>query len=331
MEKQASHDYNYHVKLYDSNTNSRSKIVLNDLRLLELLQLHPFLISSAIRGYGDKDYEEWGWQQVTKSFNASYEQKGLNPFFLVEELQRRWEILKALCLYASNSADSRIMGPLSDIIQKTNRLILSKRPSNKFKPKRILSMQKIILQQIPMVERLSLAQRRQLEVEILDAIIKSKRQLYTRQPVQRIRHAASTQYDQFLRSIRVKELLPHVIPSILNGQSSDHSCSTSISSSSTVKIVNRNNSDIVIRNVRCVAEEKVEKEKALANALLQEEIPANPTPEDVAPANILLAPELIIKDESPELADVQEVLRYVPVQDALKHTRKVRVKLKRTL
>lgn len=323
MEKQDSHDA-YQVELYDSNTNSRSQIVFNDLRLLELLQLHPFLISSAIRGYGDKDYEEWGWQQVTMSFNASYEQEGLNPFFLVEELQRRWEILKPLCLSPSNAAGSRIMKPLSDIIKKTNRLILSKRPSNKFKPKRISAMQQIILQQMPMVERLSLAQRRQLEVEILDAIIKSKRQLYTKQPVQRIRDAASRQYDQFLWSIRVKELPPHIIPSIRNGQSSEHSCSTSISSSSTVHIVNSNNSDIVISNVRCIAEGKVEKEEGLADALLQKEVSAN-----LPPANNLSAPELIIKDESPELEDVQEVLRYVPLQDAMKNTRKVRVKLKR--
>lgn len=328
MEKQALHDA-YQVELKDPNINSRSQIVFNDLRLLELLQLHPFLISSAIRGYGDKDYEEWGWQQVTDCFNASYEQNGLNPCFLVEDLQRRWEILKPLCLSPNNAAGSQIKEPLLDIIKKTNRLLLYKRPSIKCKSQRITAMQHIILQQMPMVERLPQALRRQLEVEILDAIIKSKRQLYTKQPVQRIRDTASRQYDQFLWSIRVKELPPHVISNIRNGHCSDHSCSTSISSSSTAHIVNSKKSDLIISNVCCIAEGKVKKEKALANPFLKEEVPEKLLLEDMALGNILTAPELIIKDESPELDDVQEVVRKVSLQDATRHTRKVRVKLKR--
>lgn len=327
MEKQALNDA-YQVELNDSYTNSHSQIVFNDLRLLELLQLHPFLISSAIRGYGDRDYEKWGWQQVTESFNASYEQDGLNPFFLVEELQRRWEILKPLCLSPNNAAGSQIMEPLSDIVKKTNRLLLYKRPIIKCKSQRMTAMQHIIIQQMPMVERLPQALRRQLEVEILDAIIKSKRQLYTKQPVQRIRDTASRQYDQFLWSIRVKELPPHVISNLRNGHCTDHSCSTSISSSSTAHIVNSKKSDLVISNVCCIAGGKEEKEK-LANPLLKEEEPVKLSVEDMALGNILTAPELIIKDESPDIDDVQEVVRNVSLQDATRHTRKVRVKLKR--
>lgn len=258
MDKEASQDAK---KLEICNTNSSCQIVFNDLRFLEVLHLHPFLINQTLRGNGDKDYEEWGWQQVANCFNANYEQDGLNPFYSVEELQRRWETLKPLC-FSFHNERSQIIGPLSNILNKINVLLWTKRTRNIHKKNRHTAMQVFMLQQLSMVERLTEDQRKLLEVEILDAILKTKRNLYKRRPTKMIEDTAKKQYDKFLCSIRVKELPQHVA------------------------------------RVRYIK------------------------PYQEAPTYSLFAPEIIIKDETPNLPDVS-------FKDFKKYVKEVRVKLKR--
>lgn len=206
MDKEASQDA---YKLEIRNTNSSSQIVFNDLRFLEVLYLHPFLISQIVRGYGDEDYEEWGWQQVASFFNASYEQEGLNPSYSVEELQQRWETLKSLCL-SFEKASNEMPEPLSNILSKINVLLWTKRSRNFSQQSRLYSMQALMLQQLAMVERLTEDQRKLLEVEIIDTILKAKRNLYHRRPTKIVEETAMKQYNNFLCSIRVKELPPDV-------------------------------------------------------------------------------------------------------------------------
>lgn len=258
MDKEASQDA---YKLEICNTNSSSQIVFNDLRFLEVLYLHPFLISQIVRGHGDEDYEEWGWQQVANCFNASYEQEGLNPFYSAEELQRRWETLKPLCL-SFEKEGNEMTEPLSNIISKINVLLWTKRTRNFSQQSRIFSMQALMLQQLGMVERLTEDQRKLLEVEILDTILKAKRNLYHRRPTKIVEDTAMKQYDKFLCSIRVKELPPDAA------------------------------------RVRYF------------------------TPHQEAPTIPITAPELIIKDETPNPP-------YVPFKDVKKYIKKFRVKLKR--
>ncbi|EDW01370.1 GH21397 [Drosophila grimshawi] len=57
----------FQVEIHIGNINSNSQIVLNDLRLLELLHKYPFLFGKALAPQADKDYEEWCWRETGKA------------------------------------------------------------------------------------------------------------------------------------------------------------------------------------------------------------------------------------------------------------------------
>ncbi|XP_034477911.1 uncharacterized protein LOC117784320 [Drosophila innubila] len=184
------------------NTDSRSHIVLNDLQLLELLYSYPFLFSKAVHAHGDKDYEEWGWQEVAKKFNLSYKGLELNTPFTVEELQWRWEVLRPVCP-SLGKACGQIPDVLWYIICKINRLLNVKTPAH---IQRTSAPQKLILNQLPMIEKLTETQQRRLEVEVLDAILTHERNIHLDPLSKKAENIVQTQYDNFLRAIRVKEL-----------------------------------------------------------------------------------------------------------------------------
>ncbi|KAL7735771.1 hypothetical protein ACLKA6_020018 [Drosophila palustris] len=184
------------------NTDSKSQIVLNDLQLLELLYSYPFLFSKAVRAHGDKDYEEWGWQEIAKRFNMSYKGLQLNTPFTVEELQWRWEVLRPVCP-SLGKACGQIPDSLWYIICKINRLLNVKTPVS---TKSTSSTQKLICNQLPILEKLSQSQQKRLEVEVLDAILTHERSIHLEALSKKAEDIVQNQYDEFLRAIRVKEL-----------------------------------------------------------------------------------------------------------------------------
>ncbi|XP_033255633.1 uncharacterized protein LOC117195074 [Drosophila miranda] len=77
----------------EAGTAMDSESVLNDLRLLELITKYPFLYSKAAQPEQDSEYDEWAWNQISKEFNASYENLPLSAPFSADELQWRWNLL----------------------------------------------------------------------------------------------------------------------------------------------------------------------------------------------------------------------------------------------
>jgi len=184
------------------NTDASSKIVLNDLQLLELLYSYPFLFSKAVHNHGDEDYEKWGWKEIAKEFNMRYKGLELNTPFTAEELQWRWEVLRPICP-SLGKAYGQIPDSLWYIICKINRLINTKLP---VRVKQLSQIQKLILNQLPIMEHLTESQQRRLEVEVLDAILTHERSLHLEVLSVTTRNIVQNQYDEFLRAIRVKEL-----------------------------------------------------------------------------------------------------------------------------
>ncbi|EDW61306.1 uncharacterized protein Lhr [Drosophila virilis] len=291
-----------------SNTNANSQIVLNDLRLLELIYMYPFLFSKAVRPQNDKDYEEWGWGEIVKAFNLSYEGLELSAPFSVEELQWRWYNLRPICP-TLGKACGQIPSALRDIVSKINQMMNVKPPAN---IKGLTSTQQFLLDQLPFIEQLSTAHQRQLEVEVLDAIFKEERKvrLVCKDLGKKELAIVLNEYDAFLKAIRVKELPVQV--------SSRRSSASSNGSSKPDSSAAARSSNLVISDVRGHSE---------------------PQPE---PANPPTSP-LVIKNEPPDQLEIElqplskqspdkeadPRLRYVPLKSAKYYVKKVQVRLKR--
>ncbi|XP_033255631.1 uncharacterized protein LOC117195072 [Drosophila miranda] len=147
-----------------SNTNCNSMIVLNDLRLLALITKYPFLYSKAAQPEQDSEYDEWAWNQISKEFNASYENLPLSAPFSADELQWRWNLLLPT-MGTLSKAKGQIPFQLWSLVTEIERSL----STENLEPPRDLSMaQNVLLTQLPLVEAMTLNERRRLEVEFLD-------------------------------------------------------------------------------------------------------------------------------------------------------------------
>ncbi|XP_033250532.1 uncharacterized protein LOC117189505 isoform X1 [Drosophila miranda] len=180
-----------------SNTNCNSMIVLNDLRLLELITKYPFLYSKAAQPEQDSEYDEWAWNQISKEFNASYENLPLSAPFSPDELQWRW-ILLLPTMGTLSKAKGQIPFQLWSLVTEIERSL----STENLEPPRDLNMaQNFLLTQLPLVEAMTLNERRRLEVEFLDILFQHEVPLGPEEQA-----TVKTEYDEFLRSVRVKEL-----------------------------------------------------------------------------------------------------------------------------
>ena len=307
------------------NTDANSRIVLNDLQLLEQLYLYPFLLSKAVVGHGDKDYTEWSWQQIVRDFNLSYQGLELSTPFTVEELQWRWEILRPICP-SLGKACGQIPDALWYVICKINRL-LSCKPSARVKPPS--AAKQLILNQLPMVEQLTESQQRRLEVEVLDAILSHERSVLLEPPSQKTKDIVQYQYNEFLKAIRIKELpVSSVSHSGIPESSSDSpTASKELSCTLTNGIDSSNDnsnaasscdSNLVISNV-CGQQESLE------------ELP--PIPSATPPLDFKAEPYQLTSVQQQSAKEVNSThpaeLRFVPLKSAKYYTKKLKVKVKR--
>nr|ABV55065.1 lethal hybrid rescue protein [Drosophila simulans] len=201
-EETAIHSTVPHLEINISNTNNSGQIVLNDVLLMEMLARYPFLIIPQVEPKMDVEYNSWGWDQLTKSFNQSYESVELSTPFSVTELKLRWVKLRPL-LKAFAAAKGQIPEPLFRVMNDVHIRMQSAKPADVPKTK----CQEFLLSQLPFVKSLSPAERRHLEVEVLDLILEQERQeKATRQlgPIEL--KTVQSEYEEFLKAIRVKEL-----------------------------------------------------------------------------------------------------------------------------
>lgn len=314
------------------NTDSKSQIVLNDLQLLELLHSYPFLFSKAVHAHGDKDYEEWGWQEIAKRFNMSYKGLQLNTPFTVEELQWRWEVLRPVCP-SLGKACGQIPDSLWYTICKINRLMNVKTPVSS---KQTTSTQKLISNQLPILEKLTQSQQRRLEVEVLDAILTHERSIHLEGLSKKAEDIVQNQYDEFLRAIRVKELPSKDFTSSKNNLNTANILNTSennlenkelpTNTSSgqnnliSSNIVNSRECNLVISSV-CRPLESQDEETTNLPAIPALDIktpPAKPHEESKQGPN----PETVTNLTGEEV-------RFVPLKSAKYYTKRVEVRLKR--
>ncbi|XP_022228556.2 uncharacterized protein LOC111078271 [Drosophila obscura] len=185
-----------------SNKNLSSMIVVNDLRLLQLIFKYPFLYSKAAQSEQDSDYTEWAWKQIAVEFNASYEDLPLSAPFSPDELQWRWNML--LPVIGALSKAKEIPFQLFTIVTEIERSL----NAEIVEPPIDLTMaQNFLLSQLPLVESMTRMERRRLEAEFLDIIFQLELETRGSVPVGPDEKATiKVEYDEFLRSIRVKEL-----------------------------------------------------------------------------------------------------------------------------
>nr|ABV55039.1 lethal hybrid rescue protein [Drosophila simulans] len=217
-EETAIHSTVPHLEINISNTNISGQIVLNDVLLMEMLARYPFLIIPQVEPKMDVEYNSWGWDQLTKSFNQSYESVELSTPFSVTELKLRWVKLRPLLkAFAASKGQIpeplwrdmndihklQIPEPLRRVMNDVHIRMQSAKPADVPKTK----CQEFLLSQLPFVKSLSPAERRHLEVEVLDLILEQERQeKATRQlgPIEL--KTVQSEYEEFLKAIRVKEL-----------------------------------------------------------------------------------------------------------------------------
>ncbi|EDW85896.1 uncharacterized protein Dwil_GK22897 [Drosophila willistoni] len=335
-----SDDLSSQIELNITNKNENGQIVLNDLRLLELLHMYPYLFSKQVRPQQDADYDEWGWQQIAKQFNASYENLNLSAPFSVEELQWRWDILRPLLATLSKHF-TNIPPELASIMQKISQMLNAQKPHNV----KTSLYGGFLLDQLPFVEALSQLQRRRLEVEIVDAILQTE--LHLKTPVltsSKDKELVQSEYDAFLKDIRVKELpsdtlhrlatpagglfLPANHPSSVNLTN----VSTDMATSSKNNIVSNEHTNLVISSVYTATPSPSEfaapkqpsplpaAQPSPPPCIIKVEPPdeMDPTPQSIPPA----APTISIKPDQPPV-------RFVPIKSAKYYVKKVRVLMKR--
>ncbi|CAD7014254.1 uncharacterized protein LOC101453511 [Ceratitis capitata] len=190
-----------------NNVDSSGGAVLNDEKLLELIQLYPFLYNPRVRPFQDPDYDDWAWSRITTAFNANY--IGLLPpvLFNKDELQRRWKKLQPIIKKMAKMLDlSAIPEPLRQIIVKIS--IQLEDQTTDVRVNNLSSAQQIIYDNMDMVEQLPLNKRLQLEAEMMDLILKAE--LETKATVKLTQtHVKDIveEYEELLNVMGLKELI----------------------------------------------------------------------------------------------------------------------------
>ncbi|XP_054737624.1 uncharacterized protein LOC129244048 isoform X2 [Anastrepha obliqua] len=156
-----------------NNVDSSGCVVLNDEKLLELIQLYPFLYNPRVRPFQDADYDDWAWNRITSAFNLTY--TGFLPpvLFTKDDLLRRWNKLQPIIMKMAKMLDlTAIPEPLRQIIVKIN--IQLEDQITDVRTNNLTQAQQIIYDNMRMVEQLPLTRRLQLEAEMMDLILNTE-------------------------------------------------------------------------------------------------------------------------------------------------------------
>lgn len=156
-----------------SNFNAKGDLVLNDEKLLELLQIYPFLYNPRVKPFQDPDYNDWAWNNIATALNKTYNSYTINEPFSVPSLKRRWEFLQPIVMRLSKSYDTKSIPPtLRNHVVKIS--VQLDNQTTDLVQKTFSDAQRIILDNIEMVEKLPIQQRKQLEAEMMRLILTSE-------------------------------------------------------------------------------------------------------------------------------------------------------------
>ncbi|KAH8280230.1 hypothetical protein KR018_000360 [Drosophila ironensis] len=177
----------------------KDDIVLNDLLLMNLVCQHPYIVNTTTEYYLTK-----GWERITKAFNKAYTDAGLDITFASEVLQWRWHDLKAFVPLLMKIHD-QVPADLRPVVARTHELLTDPNPG-RGKNSYIRHM---LMSQVPLVESLNTKQRHRLQMEIMHLILQQERaEKATHVLTPEDMAAIDKRYKEFLKKIRVKELLP---------------------------------------------------------------------------------------------------------------------------
>ncbi|XP_061397129.1 uncharacterized protein LOC133332770 [Musca vetustissima] len=155
-----------------SNVNAQGKTVLNDGKLLELIQQYPFIYNPRVRSYGDPDYSMWAWKRINAAFNRSYEN---DPFaaFSITDLINRWQVLKPLIQCLSKAYDLQaIPSSLRQSVLHINTELEDPRSNCHQKPN--TPVQNLLQDYMPEIAKLPLDKRLALEKDVLQVLFKAE-------------------------------------------------------------------------------------------------------------------------------------------------------------
>ncbi|XP_005183269.1 uncharacterized protein LOC131800522 [Musca domestica] len=155
-----------------SNVNAQGKTVLNDGKLLELIQQYPFIYNPRVRSYGDPDYTMWAWKRINAAFNRSYEN---DPFaaFSISDLISRWQVLKPLIQCLSKAYDLQaIPSSLRQSVLHINAELED--PRSNSNPKSNNPAQNLLQDYMPEIAELPLEKRLALEKDILEVLFRTE-------------------------------------------------------------------------------------------------------------------------------------------------------------
>ncbi|XP_062135591.1 uncharacterized protein LOC133845212 [Drosophila sulfurigaster albostrigata] len=311
------------MELNICNTNSNSLVVINDLELLTLIHLHPFLVCPAVRGFGEKDYEEWGWRQIAKRFNESYEGLQLNTPFTVEELQWRWEMLRPVCPLLGKAC-GKIPEKLWFTVSKINKLLATK-PRVIVKP--MTNAQQFMLNQLPVMERLTPAQRQSLEAEVLDAIFTQERNFYLEPLNKRAQTIVQSQYEDFLKTIGIKELATSTSTSSKANTNTTPAAVTIKTYPANKRKAANDANPSSSKHIRLIDNNFVT--IAGQEALSKQPDQTSITLPDIKKEDYSFEAEEPLIIEAGTSSSDEQKLRYVPLESVKYYTKKVRVRIKR--
>lgn len=158
-----------------SNVNAQGKTVLNDGKLLDLIQKYPFLYNPRVRAYNDTDYTTWAWKNINAAFNRSYANDP-NAAFSTGDLMNRWQVLKPLIQCLSKAYDlEAIPESLRKSVVKISTELEDQSSNVMAKPYNIT--QNLLMHHIYDIAQLPLEKRLALEREMLDFILTSEKEI----------------------------------------------------------------------------------------------------------------------------------------------------------
>lgn len=155
-----------------SNVNAQGKTVLNDGKLLELIQKYPFLYNKRVKGYNDYHYIQWAWKNINAAFNSLYANDP-TAAFSTGCIMSRWEALKPLiqCLSKAYDMEAIPQSLRNSVIRICNELE-DKRCNPEIK--QYNSAQHILLRNMSNIDELPQDKKLALEREILDVILSAE-------------------------------------------------------------------------------------------------------------------------------------------------------------
>ena len=166
----------------------------------------------------------------------------------------------------------------------------------------ILPEQKLILENIPMVEQLSISDRQRLEAEVMQLILSAELdiKLIVGKESPHLHQQVNNEYKEFLKAVRLKELY------IVNADAEVAQCSGDANNASVNLLSDDDSSDDVI-----VLPDNSNKSPCSV-----------PAPFKVKPELSILTPETLLEPLSQN--------QWIPVSEAAQYVRPCYVKLKRT-